>query len=115
MKTSFLILLLLCGNVWADDNKLADAIYKAEGGKKAVKPYGILSVTCNSKAECRQICLNTIRNQRKRHKAHDCGLGYLECLARRYAPIGVKNDPSNLNKNWLKNVRYFYRRLTNDK
>jgi len=33
--------------------------------------------------------------------------GDLEKFAKRWAPIGVKNDPTNLNKNWLKNVRSF--------
>jgi regulator of RNase E activity RraA len=28
-------------------------------------------------------------------------------LARKWAPVGVANDPKNLNKNWLGNVRKF--------
>jgi hypothetical protein len=32
--------------------------------------------------------------------------GDLTAFANRWAPIGVKNDPTNLNKNWEKNVRF---------
>ena len=99
-------LLNIYANDWTD-NQIVNAIYYAEGGSKAVKPYGILSVPCETKEECRRICLNTIRNQRVRHAQHSCGLTYLECLAKRYAPVGVTNDPTNLNKNWLKNVLYY--------
>lgn len=32
---------------------------------------------------------------------------YIEFLASRYCPIGADNDPQGLNKNWVKNVKYF--------
>lgn len=90
-----------------DDNKLADAIYIAEGGAKAKKPYGVLSVPCNSEAECRRITMNTIRNNKRRFKeyGHKTHRSFLEFFASRWAPIGAENDPHNLNKNWLPNVR----------
>lgn len=105
----FLLLLAICNISYAQDNytnqEIANAIYKAEGGKKAKKPFGILSVECNRYKECRQICLNTIKNNRKRYqdygyKQYDT---FLEFLASRYAPI--KSHP--LNEYWLKNVLYF--------
>jgi len=105
-----LIALVSCEGAEYTDNQIANAIYKAEGSEKAKKPYGILSVACEGEQDCRQICLNTIRNQRKRHAKHTCNLTYLECLAKRYAPVGVENDPRGLNKNWLKNVKYFLNR-----
>jgi hypothetical protein len=91
------------------DEHIVNAIYKAEGAEKAKKPFGILSVSCEGYDDCRQICFNTVRNNRKRYadygyKQYDT---YLEFLASRYAPIGASNDPHNLNQNWLKNVRYF--------
>ena len=89
------------------DEEIANAIYKAEGGDKATYLYGIRSVKYDTPEEARRVCLNTIRNQRRRHANHDCGLTYLECLANRYCPVGASNDPKGLNKNWLKNVRYF--------
>ena len=99
------LLLLLALFVWTD-SKIADAIYMAEGGKKARVPYGILSVKVKDEADARRICLNTIKNNRKRYKeygykTHD---NYLDFLADRYCPPSV--DPIG-NRNWKKNVRYF--------
>ena len=104
-----LALLILWSNpVFADidANRLANAIYKAEGGARAVKPFGILSVPCEGYAECRQICLNTIRNHVKRHADHECGLDFITCLGRRYCPPTAHK----LNRNWVKNVSYYYNR-----
>lgn len=91
------------------DEEIVNAIYKAEGGSKAKKPYGILSVSCSSKEDCRRVCLRTVRNNRIRHKrdVKRNGEDYLSYLSRKYAPIGVGNDPQGLNRNWLKNVKYF--------
>lgn len=89
-------------------DKLVDAIFQAEGGYKADYLYGIRSVSYRDEAEARRICMNTVVNQVKRHSAHDCGLSYFECLANRYAPNGVRNDPKGLNRHWLGNVMYFY-------
>lgn len=94
------------------DKEIVRAIFLAEGGEKAQYPYGIRSVSCSTQDECRQICLNTIRNNRKRYAKYGYKdySTYLEFLASRYAPIGAGNDPKNLNKNWLNNVRYFLTR-----
>ncbi len=97
-------------SAWYTDNQIADAIFKAEGGYKATYLYGIRSVKYSDEADARRICKNTIRNQRRRHDNHDCGLTFIECLSKRYCPIGAKNDPKGLNKYWLRNVAYY---LTN--
>ena len=81
-----------------DDESIADAIYWTEGDTRARQPYGIETIECNG-AECRKICLNTIRNQRKRHANHNCGYTFLECLSRRYCPPNYKV--------WLENVIWF--------
>lgn len=88
---------------------LANAIFWAEGGTSASKPYGIFLRNCtwNDPELCRSYCLNTIRNNTKRfinQTKHD---DFLSFLASRYAPVGAENDPNNLNKNWLKNVKWF--------
>ena len=89
-----------------EDERLANIIYQVEGKNKAKVPYGILSVPVSGVDEARRVCLNTIKNQRKRHAAHKCGLDFLACLANRYAPTkGATNDPTGLNSNWLRNVR----------
>lgn len=87
---------------------LANSIYKAEGGIRAKKPYGILSVKCEGEKACRKVCINTIKNNIKRWERSGKKEPYFSFLARRYAPIGVANDPSGLNKNWLRNVSRFY-------
>ena len=94
---------------WAmSDEQIVNAIFKAEGGYKATYLYGIRSVKYKDEADARQICLNTIRNNRKRYadygyKTYDT---YLEFLASRYCPIGCDND-TGTNKHWVKNVEYF--------
>jgi hypothetical protein len=90
-----------------DSEVICNAIYKIEGGESAKKPYGILSVECHGEQACRRICINTVQNEFTRWQAGD-GLAkdYLESLALRYAPIGVANDPTNLNRHWLKNLKY---------
>lgn len=81
------------------DNDIVDAIYIAEGGNKAKIPYGILSVKTK---DPRQVCLNTVKNHRRRHSAHKCGLDFITCLANRYCP--PQADPQG-NKNWIRNVK----------
>jgi len=89
-----------------DFERLADAIYKAEGGARTAHPYGIL--TKYKTTTPRQACLNTVRNQWKRHAGHACGKDYWTCLRDRYCPIGAENDPTGLNVNWLRNVLHHY-------
>lgn len=84
-------------------NRIVTAIYHAEGGTKAKKPYGVLSVPCNSAGECRRVCENTVRNNYRRWLATDRSKTYLEFLAGRYAPVSAHP----LNKHWLSNVQRF--------
>lgn len=105
-KKTVLVLLafmIFSSNVFAqpDFSKIADAIYKAEGGAKAKKPFGILSVPCEGYTDCRRICLNTIRNNYRRWQNAGNPGEYLEFLASRYAPI----EAHPINKNWLPNVK----------
>jgi hypothetical protein len=98
-----------------DVERLAEAIYRAEGGAKAKKPYGILSVPCEGKEHCGRICKNTIRNNIKRWEKAGKREPYLEFLAKRYAPtIGANNDPNGLNRHWLGNVRSIYASINNN-
>lgn len=87
------------------DEQIVDAIYHAEGGTKAKKPFGILSVPCDGYDECRRICKNTVRNNRIRYKewGYKKYPTYLAFLASRYAPVGAEND-NGTNQYWLKNV-----------
>ena len=125
MKTTLIISILAytIGTMYPvqpqnNDNKinvevLADAIYRAEGGDKAVKPYGILSVSCDGEVECRRICINTIRNNIKRYNnyGHEKYDDYLSFLGSRYAPVGADND-NGTNRHWVSNTRAIYKQLT---
>ena len=91
------------------DTEILWAIFWAEGGYKAEYYFGIRSIPYKDFNEAKQICLNTISNNRKRYADYGYKLypTYLEFLASRYCPIGADNDPKGLNKNWLKNVLYY--------
>jgi hypothetical protein len=82
-------------------DRIADAIYLAEGGAKARVPYGILSLKVRSKTHARKICLNTIQNNYKRWFTSGSKDSFLDFLADRYCP------PSDSvgNRNWKRNVR----------
>ena len=92
------------------DEQLATAIWYAEGGARAVKPYGILSVKVSGAEEARRVCLNTIRNNRVRWQKAGAKGDYLEFLANRYCPVNCENDNGS-NKFWLRNVRYYLSRM----
>lgn len=98
------------------NEEIVNAIYKAEGGKHAKKPYGILSLSCTGEKDCRRVCLNTVRNNRIRYKRDDRRFteDYLSYLSRKYAPTRgrITKTEAKLNVNWLGNVRYFLERDT---
>lgn len=89
-----------------DFNKLATAIYYAEGGSHTKHPYGILAKYRNTSP--REACLNTIKHRYRdwlkttRHKP------YIAYLGQFYCPIGASNDPMGLNRNWVHNVTRLY-------
>ena len=91
-----------------DWNRLANAIYKAEGGSRTAHPYGILAHYRHTTP--RQACINTCKTKYRQWASNSKAQSYLEYLASKYAPIGVSNDIKGLNRNWLKNVSYFYSR-----
>lgn len=83
-----------------DFERLADAIYLAEGAERARQPYGIETIECRTEKACRRVCLKTIKNNFNRwQKARKPG-DFLAFLSKRYCP---KN-----NEVWLKNVKFFY-------
>lgn len=105
---AILIILLVNGCAWAstddiDVNRLASAIGRAENSK--AHPYGILAHYKHTSA--RQACINTIKHAMV-DWSEDMRVDFITFLGRRYCPIGADNDPTGLNKNWIKNVRYYY-------
>lgn len=102
MKPLLLSLLLALPASALDAERIADAIYRVEGGAKARVPYGILSIPVKNEAHARRICLNTIRNNHKRWIAAGKPGDYLDFLADRYCPPSV--DPKG-NRNWKRNIK----------
>ena len=105
-----LLVLLLAGPAWADQSHLipeaqvADAIFKAENSVRY--PYGVKSIdTRGDPALARRICLNSIRNSRRRWEAAGRPGDWLAFFAARWCPVGAQDDPTGLNRNWMANMR----------
>jgi len=109
-----LALCIFCTQAQAQEytnEQIANAIYKAEGGAKTAYPYGIKSLKYENRDNkalsrhdwARWICLNTIRNHRARHKAHNCGKDFITCLGLRYCPP----KEHEINQYWVNNVKWF--------
>lgn len=94
-------------NTQVKEDALVRSIYKAEGSRKASKPYGIMMEKCSwdNVSYCKLAAQQTVRNNIKRWKKADDGRDYLTFLRDRYAPIGANNDPTGLNNHWLNNVK----------
>ena len=110
-----LVILMLTNNAWSEVNylnvsneRIVDAIYLAEGGANTKYPYGIVSIDTKGDVEvARRLCFNTVRNNKVRFRNQSKYKDYIEFLGSRYCPIGAKNDPTNLNQYWVKNVKHF--------
>jgi hypothetical protein len=87
----------------AEQGRIADAIYKAEGGPNARVPYGILSMKVKGKAHARQVCLTSIRLNYERWQASGY-TNFVNFMADRWCPRSA--DPVG-NRNWKKNVSHF--------
>lgn len=99
-------------NKHIDINRLCEAIRQAEGkNSKGVWTYGIINPYKHTTNK--QACINSIRHRLKDFNAQGQTGDFIAYLGKYYAPIGVSNDPSGLNRNWIKNVHYFYERSTN--
>jgi hypothetical protein len=97
------------------NSQIVDAIYLAEGGARAKYPYGIRSVKCEGKSECRKVCENTIKKNRVRYAkyGHRQYSDFIDFVGSRYCPTKGRNlskAERNLNGNWSKNVKYFLTR-----
>ena len=88
------------------------AIRHAENGR-AGREYGVLHPKALGKSYRTQAgwCAATVQKHYDRWiKAGSQGT-FLESLARRYCPVGAGNDPTGLNRHWLKNVRFWQDRI----
>ena len=89
-----------------DIPKICEAIYRSEGGDRTNYPYGIKSVSCETKDECRIKCIESVRNQFKLFTRHG-GKGvknFIREFARRYD----SGDSRAGQAIWIKNVTRIY-------
>ena len=90
-----------------DERKLLFAIRKVENGRQG-REFGVL-VPEAMRFEKDPDPIKSLETQakwaagtiKKRYK------GNLEEFGNRWAPVGAENDPTNLNKNWVKNVKSY--------
>ena len=106
-----IIILLFVGSVWAEsytDNQIVEAIGRAENSVKY--PYGIKSIdTHGDPVYARKICLNSVRNGRKRWIKAGKPCDLITFIGKRYCPPSAHS----LNKNWVTNVRYYLKKGLN--
>ena len=106
-KAIMLLIMMMPSLCFAEEiniDKMVKAIYLAEGGSHAKKPFGVLSVKCESYRACERVCRNTVRNNIRRWKEAGEPSDFISFLGARYAPVQC----SPLNRNWVPNVRRLY-------
>ena len=86
-----------------DFTRLVNAIRRVENGGKG-REYGIMDKRASTPDLQRRWCAATCWKNWLRWQKTDKQKPYLVFLRDRYAPIGVENDPDNLNANWLPNL-----------
>jgi hypothetical protein len=88
------------------------AIRKSEGQRDDKYQFGIKHPSCsiNDFNEQAGWCAATVQKNWDRYGGNDI-MEFIEFLGKKYAPIGVDNDPNNLNKNWVNNVKFWYSSL----
>jgi len=93
-----------------DVNRLAKAIYIAEGADKTKHPYGIL--TRYKHTTPRQACINTINSALKRFRQQTKEKDFIAFLGATYCPTtgNLSRAEKALNRNWVKNVKFYYQK-----
>lgn len=92
-----------------DPERLCRAIYLAEGGDKASRPYGILKgLIAEEPGHASYYCKEIIH---KRLGMWDGKGDFISYIQKSWAPIGASNDPLNLNVNWQRSTKYWYDKL----
>lgn len=90
--------------------RLADAIFLAEGGHRSRTPYGIKN--CPDPQRARQTCLRLIQEAgidwELAWKKRAQQVSFIEFLGQTYCPPKAHR----LNEHWSRNVAFHYRKLT---
>ena len=84
--------------------EICSAIYIIEGGDQTNYPYGIKSVNCDGKEDCKNVCFNTVVNNVRRYTTYGftTHATFLEFLQSRYCPLSDKGC-----ENWLPNLKFY--------
>ena len=82
--------------------KFNEAIKVAEGNPEN---FGVLSVKTSGAGQANQVLNTSIKNNFTRWLQAGMPGTFVDFFQQRWAPVGVSNDPNNLNKNWSGNVR----------
>lgn len=91
-------------------DKMADAIYRAEGGSKTRWPYGVKSVKVSGEAEARRVTINSVNNNWRRWEQANKPVPFVQFMALRWCPPSA--DPVG-HTNWVRNVTKFLSNNTN--
>ena len=78
------------------------AVKTAEGNPRN---HGVLSVKTANSADASRVLDNSIYNNYSRWVQAGKPGKFVDFMQKRWAPLGVSNDPKNLNKSWAPNVR----------
>lgn len=95
---------------WGLDPELMQAVVNAEGpGNAIVKAVQCSIPSVKTRSEALRVlarsCVNRMDDFIVKQKL---GKEFVEFWAERWAPRGVSNDPTDLNKNWPVNVNKFW-------
>ncbi len=82
--------------------KFNAAVKVAEGNEKN---FGVLSVETDSPDEADKVLNTSIKNNFVRWLQAGQPSTFVDFFQQRWAPLGVSNDPNNLNQNWAGNVK----------
>lgn len=91
---------------WGLDAHLVQAVVNAEGGGQAIVKAvqcSIPSVQTRDQA-LKVLCRSLTHAMCDYVKAHDPA-GFVTAFGAKWAPVGVANDPTNLNTHWVGNVQ----------
>jgi len=112
------------------DSAYLMAIRKAENGRDGLE-FGIISTSeygrdigivengefrgyKNEFEKQASWCAWTVKKNLERFRNSNFDGDFIEFLQVKYCPVGVENDPDGLNKNWAKNVRFYYDKFKGD-
>lgn len=87
---------------WGLDPKLLQAVVTAEGDIVKAVRFSVPTVT--SRAQALEILARSATHAMSDYIHHTTPAGFVAFWADRWAPQGVANDPTELNKNWPANV-----------